>query len=203
MSEATQEAGAATNQPGGTQQGADGGATTPPTQQGAATTTTPPADDKGAPPAPPAEVKYEFKAPEGVEFDKDRLTKFTELAKTHKLSPEAAQAVVDLEAERVQAHLDLRKQWVDQVKGDKELGGDKLTENLATAQKAFSLLPEGEAAELKSLLNLSGFGDHPSVVRWMHAVGKMLSEDKHVPGSNQPPATPPSTAQRMYPNMNP
>lgn len=148
---------------------------------------------------PGEEVKYDFKAPEGMELNQPMLEQFTALAKEMKLPAEQAQKVVDLavkaEQARMEEHSKLVKGWADEVKGDKEIGGDKLTENLATAKKALDLGPP----ELKALLNDSGLGNHPAVVKWAIAVGKALSEDKFVPAGQAAPAKG-DVASRLYPN---
>jgi hypothetical protein len=170
----------------GAQAGAEG---TKPEGEGAAGT--PAAGSKEA------EVSYEFKAPEGVNLDKARLDEFTAVAKELKLPADAAQKVVDLaikaETARAEAHAQQVSEWAEAVKADKELGGDKLTESVATAMKAIDLGPP----ELKELLNASGLGNHPAVFKWAHAVGKALSEDTFKAGA-QAPAGPVDVAQRLY-----
>lgn len=148
-----------------------------------------------------AEVVYEFTAPEGIELDKASTDEFTAIAKELKLSKADAQRVVDLavkrESERMDTHRKTVSDWADQVKADKELGGDKLDETMATAKKAIDLGPP----ELKELLNNSGIGNHPAVVKWAYTVGKALSEDRFVSG--KPGDKPPTIASRLFPNMNP
>lgn len=157
----------------------------------------------GDKPAGEGEVKYEFKAPEGIEFDQPHLEKFTALAKELKLKPEDAQKAVDLvaamELEKVQQHTETVKGWLAEVKADKELGGDKLAENLVVAKKTFDLLPEGDAKALRGLLNQTGLEAHPVFFRLFHAVGKALSEDKFVPGGKRP-AVAGDMATRLYGN---
>lgn len=196
--ETPQDSGAATSQ-AGEQQVADAG-TKPAEAAGAQGTQT--TESSTA-----AEIVYEFTAPEGVTLDQARVDKFTAVAKELKLPADKAQALVDLATEvevaRVAEHEALKAQWADEIKADKELGGDKLDQSLATAQKAFGLLPAADVESFKQLLNQSGFGNHPSMVRWMHAVGKALSEDSFVPGGKAPAGGDQSAAQRMYPTMNP
>lgn len=147
------------------------------------------------------EVAYEFTAPEGMELDQASTDEFRAIAKELKLPKDAAQKVVDLavkrEAARMEAHKAAISGWADEVRNDKELGGDKLNETLATAKKAIDLGPP----ELKELLNNSGIGNHPAVVKWAYTVGKALSEDSFVSGKAG--AQPKSTASRLFPNMNP
>lgn len=144
-----------------------------------------------------AEVKYDFKLPDGVEPDQKALDEFTKVAKELKLSPESAQKLVDLRSAAVQAakdqHVATVKGWADEVKADKDLGGDKLPESLAVAKKAIDLGPP----ELKALLEESGLGNHLAVFKWAHAVGKALSEDTFKAGSNAPVESK-STASVLY-----
>lgn len=146
------------------------------------------------------EVVYEFKAPDGVELAKDDTEAFVALAKEAKLPADMAQKIVDLavkrEVARGEAFVAQVKGWEDAVKTDKELGGDKLPETLATARKAIDLGPP----ELKDLLSSTKMGSHPAVVKWAYAVGKALSEDRFVPGSPSP-SSDASTAKSLYPNQ--
>ncbi len=206
MSTETQEAGAATTEAGGQQNTAEGTQPEAGKQGAECTQTTEPAE--GTKPADtPAEIVYEFKAPEGMTLDQAQVEKFTAIAKELKLPADKAQAMVDLvtevEVQRHQEHESLKAKWADEIAQDKELGGDKLTETLATAKKVYSLLPAEEAESFKAMLNASGFGNHPSMVRLLHAVGKALSEDKFVPGGASPAGADIGIAQRMYPSMNP
>lgn len=188
-----------------------------------ATTAAPAATDPAAPAGSegkPAEAKaddgkpvgapeqYEaFAAPEGVTLDDAVLTDFQGVAKEMGLSQEAAQALIDKMAPTIakqnQAQLDnltkqVRAEWVDSSKADKEFGGDKLDENLAVAKRAWETYG---TPELTQLLNDSGLGDHPEVIRWAYRVGKTISPDsRHVSGGN--PDSAGKDARSFYPNSN-
>ena len=132
-----------------------------------------------------APEKYEFKAPEGQSFDGDVLEAYSEVAKKLNLSQEAAQSVLDAMApkmaERQMAQIEaVRNGWAESSKGDKEFGGEKLPQNLSVAKKA---LDQFGTAELRSLLNESGLGNHPEVIRFMYRAGKAISEDTVVTGA--------------------
>ena len=132
-----------------------------------------------------APEKYEFKAPEGREFDPDVIGAFSDVAKELGLSQEDASKVVDKMseklAERQQAKIEsVHKEWVDASKTDKEFGGEKLSENLAVAKKA---LDSFGTPELRALLNESGLGNNPEVIRFMYRAGKAISEDTYVGAS--------------------
>lgn len=147
----------------------------------------PNADDKPAEPKPAegAPEKYEFKAPEGQEYDAKVVESFSEAAKKANLTQEKAQALLDemspvlaaRTAEQVQA---VQNGWVEASKTDKEFGGEKLQENLAICKKA---MDEFATPETRKLLEDTGLGNHPEVIRLLFRVGKAISEDKVVTGS--------------------
>ncbi|MFZ2972240.1 MAG: hypothetical protein WA049_06340 [Ferribacterium limneticum] len=159
--------------------------------------------DKGKPEGAPE--KYEFQAGEGRQFDDEVIGAFSEVAKELNLSNEAAQKVLDkvapVLASRQEAQVaEARAQWAAESKADKEFGGDKLQENLAVAKKARDAFATPALVEL---LDQSGLGDHPEVIRFFVKAGKAISEDNFVGGGQG--STQPATAQKLYSasNMNP
>jgi hypothetical protein len=153
----------------------------------------------------PAEYA-DFTAPDGITYDAAVMGDFKTLAKDLKLTQEQAQQVADLgaklsqntqakQAEAVQAEI---AKWANDSKTDKEFGGDALAENLAGAKLA---LEKFGSPELKTMLNESGLGNHPEVIRLLHRVNKAVSEDTVLRG--QASKSEQSMAQRMYPGMNP
>ena len=133
-----------------------------------------------------APEKYEFKAPEGRNFDNEVINTFSEVAKELNLSQESAQKVLDRVGpkmvERQMAELEaIRKGWIDSSKVDKEFGGDAIDVNMSTAKKALDAFG---TPELKTLLNQSGLGNHPEVIRFFFRAGKSISEDTFVGATN-------------------
>jgi hypothetical protein len=61
-----------------------------------------------------------------------------------------------------------RAEWIDETKADKEIGGDKLDATLATAKRALDAYGSPQFIEM---LNQSGLGNHPEVVRFCAKVG--------------------------------
>lgn len=164
-----------------------------------------PADDQAEPQGAPD--KYEFKAPEGAAaFDDHVIEQFSEVARELNLPQDAAQKVLDKmgpaiqarQAETIQA---ARTMWADSAKTDKEFGGEKLTENLAVAKKA---LDQFGSPELRTLLNESGLGNHPEMIRVLYRAGKAISEDRFV-GSGRGGKTAPTSqndfAKALYPSQ--
>ncbi|SNR73743.1 hypothetical protein SAMN05192560_0777 [Methylobacillus rhizosphaerae] len=148
-----------------------------------------------------APESYDFKAPEGQAFDEGVISAFSEVAKELNLSQDNAQKVLDkmapvIQQQQVQQLSQARAAWVETVKADKEIGGDKLNENLAIAQRGIKHVG---SPELTTLLNESGLGDHPEVIRTFVRIGKLFSEDGFVAG--KPAAhSQKSTAEILYDN---
>ncbi len=151
-----------------------------------------------------APESYEFKAPEGVQFDDTVIGAFSEVAKELNLPQDQAQKVLDkmapvIAARQLEQFQAARVAWGEAAKTDKEFGGEKLAENLGVAKKAMDTFA---TPELRALLDESGLGNHPEVIRMFYRTGKAISEDRFV-GGKQGQQAPQSVAQRMYPNMNP
>lgn len=191
-------------------------ATTATTETTPAASTTPEAkptegepklDDKPAD-GKPAEVNYEFKLPDGVTLQGEALDELKATAKEFGLTQEQAQKIADLGAKQAQAFTNQlmeyqrtqTAEWANATKADKELGGDKLDANLGTAKKALDTFA---TPELKKLLNDSGLGNHPEVIRTFFKVGNAISEDgRLVTGNaNQTNREDKPIANRLYPNQ--
>lgn len=156
-------------------------------------------DPKAAEPAVPE--SYDLKMPEGVELDQAAAAEFTAIAKELKLDQAAAQKLADVGAKmaqrQVEAHAKLVESWAEQVKTDNEIGGDKLAENLGVARKALEAFG---TPGLRDVLNATGLGNHPEVIRAFYKVGKAISEDRFVGGA--PKGGTDDPAKKLFPNMN-
>jgi hypothetical protein len=152
-----------------------------------------------------APESYEFKAPEGTQFDDAVIGAFSEVAKELNLSQDQAQKVLDkmapvIAARQLEQFQAARTEWAEAAKTDKEFGGENLAENLGTAKKALDTFA---TPELRALLEESGLGNHPEVIRVFYRAGKAISEDRFVAG--QGGKTSQGDARRLYAasNMNP
>ncbi|HGM6654497.1 MULTISPECIES: peptidase [Serratia] len=130
---------------------------------------------------PTAPEKYEFTPPEGQELDANALAVFEPIAKELGLSQEQAQKLVDIypqiQQQQAEAWSKQVSDWGEQVKADKEIGGDKFNASVGAAQRA---LDQFGNPELREYLNASGLGNHPALVRFCAKVGKAMAEDTFV-----------------------
>lgn len=150
-----------------------------------------------------APEKYEFKLPDGIQLDDKGTQAFSEVAKELNLSQEAAQKVLDkmgpvIAGRHAETLAQAKTQWVEGAKVDAEFGGEKLAENLAVAKKA---LDKFGSPELRTLLNESGLGNHPEIIRAFFRAGKAISEDKFVPATGGSPKGTKAAADALYPNQ--
>jgi hypothetical protein len=159
-------------------------------------------DDKpvGAP-----EAYEDFDFGEGVEVDAAVASEFKDLAKELNLPQAEAQRVAALGAKMAQSwaaqvnerHAATVAEWGAETQADKEIGGDKLPQNLAAAKKAIDTFG---TPELRQLLDMTGMGNHPEVVRVFAKAGLAISEDTFVGSKAQ--SAPADRAKAMYPNSN-
>jgi len=150
------------------------------------------------PPAAPEPFDIEkLTIPEGLSRDDALFGDFADIAKEHGLTGPVAQTLVDLAAKQVQAaNQKLQASWDKQnsdwqaeVRADKEIGGDKLSEVLQTFSKVASD-PELSDPKFREALAFTGAGNHPAIVRTLARWAKALSEGGPVRG------TPSQTMQR-------
>ena len=144
---------------------------------------------------------YTFKMPEGVAMDKDAVAEFSAIAKELKLPQDQAQRVAEVGAKMVQRQqaqqAALVASWVEASIADKDIGGDKLPENMAIARKAVATYG---SPELNDALEQSGFKNHPAFVKAFYKIGLTLKQDAIVPGGNATVEV--SAAKKLFPNLN-
>lgn len=129
--------------------------------------------------------KYDLKLPEGSSLDQKVVDQVSQFAKEKGLTNEQAQAVLNDKSESVKAFHESakaqleakRSEWLEAVKTDPELGGDKTAEHVELAKR---FIDRFGSSKLKADLNLTGFGNHPEVVRMFAKLGKAMGEDKIV-----------------------
>lgn len=143
--------------------------------------------------------KYDFKPPEGMEFDEETINLYAEAAKEAGLSQEKADIILGkiaphLAQQQIKAVEKASAEWEAASRADPEFGGDKLNENLSIAAKA---IEQFATPELKTLLNESRLGNNPEVIRLFYRVGKAISEDGFVSATGSPQT---SDARALFPN---
>jgi hypothetical protein len=139
--------------------------------------------EDGKPVVTVPEQYADFTTPEGYSLG-EIGEEFKAVAKELGLTQDQAQKLIDLDVKRSTAHENAVQvasaAWLAETKADKEFGGDALAENVAVAQKAINAF--GTPA-LKDLLQKTGLGNHPEVIRAFYRAGKTISEDHFIPAN--------------------
>lgn len=142
-----------------------------------------------------APVEYKLKVPEGSKLGAEYVEKFVSLAKETGLPPDKAQVFLDREiqaqadfAEAQKAELKTlnEKTWLEELKADKEIGGEKFAASGQAAFKAGAFLfgEDGVQALVKAGLN-----HNPLLFRGLVKLGNLMNNDSFVlPGAQSAPA---------------
>jgi hypothetical protein len=170
-----------------------------------------PAAGEPKPPAGPPE-KYDLKMPEGVVLDQALMDQATPIFRDLGLTNEAAQKLVDLQtsaakqaAEKAAAdqqanYLAQVKRWADETKADPDFKGTEAQfgERMAVAVKGVKAFA---SEKLQELLDDTGLGNHPEVVRLFYKLGLTVKEPTLIGGGREGQPSK-ADARSLYPNSN-
>jgi hypothetical protein len=167
-----------------------------------------------------APEKYEdFKLPEGIKLEGESLTAAQGLFKSHGLSQEAAQSMIDFHVAQLtaaaeapaKAYNEMRDGWKTAAQADPDIGpkAAAIKENIG---RAYDTLGDPKlVADFKEAMNLTGVGDHPAFIKVLNKWATQVTEGRNVraggpsehgqnaKGQNERP----NVAQGMYPNLKP
>ena len=142
-----------------------------------------------------------FELPENFDMNEETLGEYHTFAKENNLTQEQAQRGVDMVAQMKKAEMnqwvEQQKSWVDDAKSDTEFGGDKFDQSISVAVKARDSFG---TSEFNEMLDTSGLGNHPEMIRFLNRVGKAISEDSVVVGGTSTTGNQTREAV-LYPSM--
>ena len=153
-------------------------------------------------------TNYEFKFADNVKPEETQLKAFREAAMLDKLTPERAQGYVDLfnnaasnfvaaqQKAQVDTWNDTRAEWRKAAMADREIGGS----GHQTAMRAIARMRdqfvsshgpdhpnyEADAKEFNDFLRVTGAGDHPAFLKFIHRVAAKFDEPR-LPAPNPQP----------------
>lgn len=142
--------------------------------------------------APVTPDTYELTAPDGVTLDAESVAAATPVFKELGLSNEQANKLVPVAAqfaERIQTQANqailadvakTRADWLATAKADPEIGGAKYDETIKTAAAALDGLGFVKGSPFRVLLDESGLGNHPDMIRAFFKVGQAIGDDGFV-----------------------
>lgn len=169
--------------------------TTTTTETPAATETPKAAEGTTTTETPVVPEKYELKTSDGSLLKPEQVTEIEAFAKSHKLTNDQAQELLtkqegllkSVQDQQASQHEVTVAGWAEAAKNDKEIGGEKFTENVELAHRALKHFDV--SGELAKGLDLSGFGNHPEVIRVFSKIGRAMGNDKFVQAKPSTPVT--------------
>lgn len=161
-----------------------------------------PTDDKAEPKADGETAQdYDLRMPDGVALDNDLLTQAAPVLRDVGLSNDQANKLVPLVGQiqdrfhqtQMDAFGELRASWAKQAKADPQLGGANWSETVRLTAVALEAAGAGMGSEFRGLMDESGLGNHPEVIRVFRSLGRQLAAKGR--GGESP-----SREQVLYPN---
>lgn len=143
------------------------------------------------------DATYTLTLPEGSLLPASEIETVAAYAKARGLSNEAAQEVLAQRHDAVKAFhesatqkfRERATQWVNEAKADKSLAGEQGQDFDANAGLAKRALNHFFGKELDAVLNETGYGNHPAILRGFLKIAKAMGEDtlaQGVHGGGQP-----------------
>lgn len=161
-------------------------------------------------------IEYEFTPTEGFDLSEDaqkQIEHFAETAGDLGVSQEQFQKLVEFDiargqqamADQANAYIERINAWGEQVKADKEIGGEALDANLGNIRRVTDAYGDKELMALMGAPNIEnpdglGLGNHPVMLRFLHRVAKSLSDSDLIEGDGHKSVNG-DNLQRMYPTM--
>ena len=152
--------------------------------------------------------KYELKLPEKSLISDERLEKIESLSKDRGFSNEEAQQVLDSHNDAVEEAIKEYEEagaenlkelaevtWPKESEEDKEIGGEKFKENVELAKR---VITKYGSEKLTKILNDTGYGNHPELLRVFVNIGKVMADDQLVLGKTQGAESEKSIADKFY-----
>jgi hypothetical protein len=135
--------------------------------------------------APAVPEKYDLKLDDGSLLDAAYVEQFSQFAKDKKLTQDQAQEFLQREAQALNSFVQKQQQefekvqaeWVNQIKNDSEIGGEKFNQSIELAHRA---LKQFASDSFLKELETTGYGNHPELVRVFAKIGNMIKEDKMI-----------------------
>ena len=144
----------------------------------------------------------DFVLPDGAQVDEALMGDFKTLAAECGLSQESAQKMIDLQAKvnasAMENAMRQRQAWRQEITKDVEFGQGNLQTTVQDARKLLDTYDD--SGKVLAMLEQSGFGDNPDVIKFLAKVSRALPrEDNVLTGREGAKADNRSLAERLWP----
>lgn len=123
-----------------------------------------------------------------VQSKENGMTK-TQVETQLKKGKELRDRVIQAQFQKVEQ---TKSEWLKATQNDPEIGGDKIDNTLAVASLAMKTV----SSEFRQVLNTTGLGNHPELIKVFYKLGLTMKQDGIVPGA--PAKAEKSLADRFY-----
>lgn len=142
---------------------------------------------------------------EDGQFDPETMNSFKGILAEAGLPKDAGIAIGSRLAALQQDHLsraqaEMSGRWLAETRADREFGGVRLPQTQTRIAAAIDAFGGPDAAEIRSLFNETGLGNHPALVRFFARAGKAISEDGMI-NSGAAASRGDSAATLLFPSM--
>ena len=144
---------------------------------------------------------YTLTAPEGYPISEKELSDFNRHCLEVGMTKEQAEKSLEMLHSNFKATQEAfeaqRRDWVAEIKSDKEFGGEKFSASVADAKRALAQFDADGA--VRTMLDATGYGDNPAVIRLFARIGRAMGEDRMIGGKGGKETRP--LEERLYPYM--
>ena len=141
-----------------------------------------------------APAAYQFHVPEGYFLSDGMREELTKTAQQYGMTNDAANAMIQLHLKQMEAtarEMEAKASeqpaiYEREARQDPEFGGAKFEQSLSTAKAA---LANFGSAKLLELLDQTGLGNHPEMIRLLYRVGRAQKEGGYGGGAPVPTET--------------
>lgn len=145
----------------------------------------------------------DLKIPEGSLLPVEHVEKIKTWAQENKVSPEEAQKALERDSStwkafhegQVQTVKKTIEAWPEQLKADKDFGGEKFKETVDLASRVLDKFGD---ADFKKQLQESGLGNNPGLLKWAARVGRAMKNDELIMGKSTTAPVLKPTSQVLY-----
>lgn len=138
------------------------------------------------------EVEYSLKLPDNSLLPPSTIEEISTFAKENGLSNEAAQKLINRENEKMGIFFTQKREslkpivegWLKSAEKDPVIGGKDGSEFKANIGLAKRALDKANVPGLKEVLDKSGLGNHPDMIKFCMFWGKTMANDKIEMGSS-------------------
>jgi hypothetical protein len=135
--------------------------------------------------------------PEGYEVDHTLLREATPVFRSLGLTNDQANRLVPLAAKVQERLIDslndefaaTKAEWAELAKKDPEIGGAKWKQTERLLGVALDAAGVGPKSEFTRLMNESGLGNHPAIIRGLRSIGEALTRKGTSSGRHKPDRT--------------